>query len=95
MGVIKFVVLLIISVVSLYFIITSIQNLLVAQERVKEAQKDLREATNEFEYYSKEAKKSAEFYSSYGCTYKGNYIWSCPAGTPTYPAKKYVPTTKV
>jgi len=62
-----------------------------AQKEVEESSRDVREAARELEFYTEEAKKSTAFYSSHGCTYQGDYIWRCPAGTPDYPEKEYVP----
>jgi F0F1-type ATP synthase membrane subunit b/b' len=94
MGVIKFVVLLIISVVSLYFIITSIQNYQEAQKEVEKAQEEVDKTTAEARQAKKEFEQTlatatsnhegiAKAYSVYQREFKEKYPES--PGTESWP----------
>jgi hypothetical protein len=90
MGVIKFVILLIVSVVSLYFIITYLD----ALKNLEEANKNVRGAARELQHYVLEGEREEQYYFSKGCTKQNDAIIACPIGTPSYQVKEYVPATK-
>jgi hypothetical protein len=85
------VVLLIVSVVSLYFIITSVQNYLEALKNLEEANKNVRESARELQHYVLEGEKEEQYYFSKGCTKQNDAMMACPIGTPAYQVKDYAP----
>jgi biopolymer transport protein ExbB/TolQ len=99
---IKFVLLAVISVVSLYFIITSIQNYMQSQREVIEAQqalKNVEQSRKQVELEKRQLKheldqiqKEEEFYFSHGCAKNNTDAFLCPPNTPKF---VYEPEPKV
>ncbi|HKI10425.1 MAG TPA: hypothetical protein VKA09_18710 [Nitrososphaeraceae archaeon] len=94
MTLIKFVLLAIISVVSLYVIITSIQNFVQSQREVKAAQQALKNyeqstkqvdlAKRQLEHEIDQIQKEEEFYFSHGCAKNNTDTFLCPPNTPRF-----------
>lgn len=68
---IKFIIGVILTIISLYFVITSMQDYFANQEEIKRLEQ--------------EVKEEDAFYKSYGCTYNaGRKMYTCPPNTPDW-----------
>jgi uncharacterized protein YpmB len=90
LGLIKFIIFSIISVVVLYFAITSIQN--YTQKEVEQAQKEADLVKRQLEHEIDQMIKEEEFYFSHGCTKRESETFLCPPNTPTF---IYEPESKI
>jgi hypothetical protein len=77
MGLLKFVISAVISIIFLYFVITGIQNMMQAKE-------DLDLANERVDYWKGQVAKEHEFYRLHGCSKTGTESYSCPPGTPDF-----------
>lgn len=60
-----------------------------SKQDLDKANEEVAEVSRELDHWTSEAAKSRAFYESHGCTYQGEAMWRCPAGTPDYPLREY------